>query len=121
MKSEKQSATGSADIRQPGESVPITAARVFSNYVLVPAARHPDEAKASSRLHGAALLVFADKAAEKVELRTGYATHVAGNSTLRPREDVRDQIVSGHKNQPRAEAGKETPNDKPNALHGMQG
>jgi hypothetical protein len=86
------------NVSQADERVPVTAARVFSNYVLVPAARHPDEAEPAARLHGAALLVFGDKSAEKVQLRTGYATHIAGNlaGALRPRKDAGDEIVSGH-------------------------
>jgi hypothetical protein len=96
------------NVSQADERVPVTAARVFSNYVLVPAARHPDEAEAAARLHGAALLVFGDKSAEKVQLRTGYATHVAGNlasassmagagsSALRPGKDAGDEIASRH-------------------------
>jgi hypothetical protein len=96
MKSEKPPHPSGNDASQAHESVPVAAARVFSNYVLVPAARHPDEAEAASRLHGAALLVFGDQSAEKVQLRTGYATHVAGAAALRPRKDAGDEIVSGH-------------------------
>jgi hypothetical protein len=96
MKSEEPSHSSRNNVGKSGESVPIATAQVFSNYVLVPAARHPGEAEASARLHGTALLVFGDESAEKVQLRTGYATHVAGDAALWPRENACDEIVSGH-------------------------
>jgi hypothetical protein len=114
MKSEEPSHSSRNNVGKSGESVPIATAQVFSNYVLVPAARHPGEAEASARLHGTALLVFGDESAEKVQLRTGYATHVAGDlagaraAARRSGKDAGDEIVSRHDAQPPVIGRKET-------------
>lgn len=88
--------------RQPRESVTL-AARVFSNYVLVPGRRGPDGLTRPCRLHGAGVLVFADEPSQQVQLRTGYATDV-GRQPLVPRaiaaEDIGDEIASGHRKGP---------------------
>lgn len=80
---------------EPGESVTI-AARVFGNYVLAPAAGQPHETPAGSALHGAALLILADEADQKIHLRTGYAAHVRRDPVLGARKDIGDESVSGH-------------------------
>jgi hypothetical protein len=102
QKSKQQPAGRSCEVGQPCERVPVTAARIFSNYVLVFPARRPDKGEPKPRLHGSALLVFADQGAEQLQLRTGYATHIAGDPALRPREDIRNEIMSGHEEQPPA-------------------
>lgn len=97
MNSEQRTRIGGAQVGEPGQGM-LTAARIFSNYVLAPPRRHPDEAAARASLHGAALLVFADKSAQQVELRTGDATHVRRDAGLRPAEKLVDESVSGHNN-----------------------
>jgi hypothetical protein len=81
MKTPKKQAanTGKKDVHGPGDGTPV-AARVFGNYVLVPVRQKPDEEITDSALHGAALLVFADKGQEQVKLRTGFPERVAGGS-----------------------------------------
>lgn len=86
---------GRDDVDQAGESV-LVAARVFGNYVLVPAAGYPDEATARLALHGAALLVFADQRDQVIHLAAGDAAHVARDAALRPRKNVSNEIVSSH-------------------------
>jgi hypothetical protein len=82
--SKKQTAkAGKKDAQEPGDSVPV-AARVFSNYVLVPVRQQADEEPAGSALHGAGLLIFNDQNQEQVALRTGFPARIAGeceNST----------------------------------------
>jgi hypothetical protein len=74
--SKKQTAkAGKKDAQEPGDSVPV-AARVFSNYVLVPVRKQADEKPVGSALHGAGLLVFNDQNQEKVTLRTGFPARI---------------------------------------------
>jgi hypothetical protein len=76
--SKKQTAkAGKKDAQEPDDSVPV-AARVFSNYVLVPVRKQADEEPAGSALHGAGLLVFNDQNQEKVTLRTGFPARITG-------------------------------------------
>ena len=87
--------TAGNKVGQPSEGVTI-AAHVFSNYVLIPAAGHPDRHAGPSALHGAALLVFSDESQEQIQLRTGYASHVAGHPRLDAGKDRSDEVMSGH-------------------------
>jgi hypothetical protein len=75
--------------------MPVTA-QVFANYVAMPARRRPDGSTRPVALHGSALLVFADKDAKKVQLRTGYPARVSGNALLDAREDRSDKIARRH-------------------------
>jgi hypothetical protein len=93
--SEKKSHASWYVVGAPLKSMPVTA-QVFANYVAMPARRRPDGSTRPVALHGSALLVFADKSAEKVQLRTGYPARVSGHSLLDAREDRSDKIVRGH-------------------------
>jgi hypothetical protein len=85
------------DVGHAGERVPL-AAQVFSNYIFIAPHGHPDSDAGPSGLHGAAVLVFADQPEKQIHLRTGYATHVARHPVLVAREDVSNEVVSGHNN-----------------------
>ena len=95
-RSEQSPHAGRREAAHAGQGVP-PAAQVFSNYVFVPAAGHPDGNAGTVRTHGAALLVFADQPSEQIKLRAGYVAHVTGDAVLVPAENVGDEIVSGHK------------------------
>ncbi len=96
--SEEHPRTTGSDAGQPSESV-TPAARVFANYVLIPTRRLPDGHTRSSGLHGAGLLVFSDETIQQVELRTGDAADIVGQSVVPrtiAREDADNKIVGGH-------------------------
>lgn len=97
MKPSKQRIHASGNqIGQAGEGVPV-AARIFANYVLLPASGHPHKARSHSALHGAALLVFADQRDQPIHLTARDAAHVASDTMLRTRENVGDELVSIHR------------------------
>jgi len=91
---EEHSGAGGNDAGHAGNGMTL-AAQVFSNYVLLPARRHPDGHTRAVGLHGAGLLVFGDETAEQVQLRTGDAAGVT-QSALVSRENVSNETVSGH-------------------------
>ena len=72
------------------------AARIFGNYVFMPAAGHPGKRSVDTRTHGAALLVFADQVAEKIELGARNAAHVAGEIVIVPAKKLVDESMSSH-------------------------
>jgi hypothetical protein len=95
--SKKQAAnTRKKDAQEPGDSVPV-AARVFSNYVLVPVRKQADEEPAGSALHGAGILVFNDQNQEKVALRTGFQARVTGKCQNPPPVNRKPERDSGER------------------------
>ena len=92
--SEKHSGASADSTGDPRKKM-TPAAQVFSNYIFIPAARSPHPDSRTVRIHGAAVMVFADQSAEQVKLASGYATDIAG-ARLRARKDIIDELARGH-------------------------
>lgn len=94
--SKQPSGAAGDNVGQAHESMPATAARIFSNYILVPSRRHPDETSPTPTLQGAALLVFADEPLQQIKLGHRDDAKVGVDAGLRPAEDISDEFVSSH-------------------------
>ena len=95
-RSEQTPAVGRSQIREPRDRM-LVAAHVFSNYILMPPRRHPDETQSRPTLQGAALLVFADQLTQKIELGARDAAHVRSHADRGPREKLVNELVNLHK------------------------
>jgi len=91
----EQAPHGGREVGRTGESMTI-AAQIFSDYKLFPPSRLPDSHTEPIGMHGASLPIFSDQPAKQVQLRKGYAAHVAGDAWLRAREDRVNQAASSH-------------------------
>lgn len=101
--SEKPTALHSSNIRQDGNCVPV-AARIFSNYVLLPARRSPDDRAPESSLQGAGVMTFTDQPQQQIKLSRSDAPGITGGAESRPAEKLIDKLDRSHESAPKGQA-----------------